>query len=266
MQELNNKGSVLPRARSSSRFQISSNFFSYCALAMTKSLCRARSPPNPLNRACPPNHASALQSAVHPKPHATPPHSPPSPASLPFRRRSLPLRRTWQWAGSGSGDAELGSLLAGDAARGGAICSYLCIVRVHSSGHLPYFQLTFSRVLCLLVVWGNDTKVLLEFFLWYFDAAVGDEHGRHQPWEDRGLLLISMFILKQLAGSTQGTRVMSTGDTSRERAVVDFYVYPIWLFLEKCNYFIYLLMPLYFLCILVCKGLWTSKWNMKSLL
>jgi len=64
----------------------------------------------------------------------------------------------------------------------------------------------------------------------------------------------------------QGTRVMSTGDTSRERTVVDFYVYPIWLFLEKCNYFIYLLMSLYFLCILVCKGLWTSKWSdMKKL-
>jgi len=64
----------------------------------------------------------------------------------------------------------------------------------------------------------------------------------------------------------QGTRVMSTGDTSRERTVVDFYVHPIWLFLEKCSYFIYLLMSLYFLCILVCKGLWTSKWSdMKKL-
>jgi hypothetical protein len=63
--------------------------------------------------------------------------------------------------------------------------------------------------------------------------------------------LVVLQLIKHRGGvqqQQQGTRVTSTGDTIRERTVADLYVYFIQLFLEKCNYFIYILISFFRVC------------------
>jgi len=65
----------------------------------------------------------------------------------------------------------------------------------------------------------------------------------------RNLVVLQLIKHRGVQQQRQGTRVTSTGDTIRERTVAVLYVYFIQLFLEKCNYFIYILVSLSFLCL-----------------
>ena len=61
----------------------------------------------------------------------------------------------------------------------------------------------------------------------------------------RNLVVLQLIKHRGVQQQRQGTRVTSTGDTIRERTVAVLYVYFIQLFLEKCNYFIYILISLF---------------------
>jgi hypothetical protein len=158
---------------------------------MTKSLCRARSPPNPPNRACPPNHAAAFQSAVHPKSQATPPHLPPRLLYLSGDAPSLsgghgggPVAAAAMVSSAGSLLAmlqeaapacqpELQSTPSGTRSPPASppckspapfplppAARYTPVCTVRTARSVVRFP---PVILCLLVVRGNGTKDLLEF-------------------------------------------------------------------------------------------------------